>query len=266
MLRQIIEIDEELCIGCGICVSACNEGAIAMVDGKATLVRDDYCDGLGICLPQCPTGAISFIQKDTLEFDKSAVLEKQNKEKEVNAPHHGGGCPGSASRTFERKHEESECACSGDGGHSHEDHDCGCHDTNNEPVAKAHTTGNEVIESELMQWPVQIKLMPLKSPFYQNANLLIAADCSAFAYGDFHRDFIKNRIAVIGCPKLDEGDYTEKLTEIIKQNDIKSVTIVRMSVPCCGGLENAGKRALQASGKFIPWNVVTISTDGRIIE
>lgn len=272
MLRQIIEIDEDLCIGCELCISACNEGAIGIVDGKAKLLRDDYCDGLGNCLPNCPTGAISFIQKETLPFDKAAVLEKMKKTLEnENVPQVSGGCPGSAVMSINRNSEsyihEGHGCCSGDE-HSHdEDHDCQCEGSSQKVMKKEVASGNNtVIESELRQWPVQIKLMPLKSPLYENANLLIAADCAAYAYGDFHRDFMRNKVAIIGCPKLDDGDYTEKLTEIIRHNDIKSVTIVRMQVPCCGGLERAGKMALQASGKFIPWNVVTISTDGRIIE
>lgn len=269
MLRRIIEIDEKLCNGCGICAEACHEGAIEMMDGKAKLMRDDYCDGLGDCLPQCPTGAISFIEKDTLEFDKEAVMANMAKKAQgnkISAP--SGGCPGSAMKSFERK--ESECSCGGDGHHEHgEDHECSCHGSDDKQ--SVHNVGtvsltSESVPSELMQWPCQIKLLPLKAPFYQNANLLIAADCAAFAYGNFHKDFMKNRITMIGCPKLDDGDYAEKLTEIIKQNEIKSVTIVRMQVPCCGGLENAAKRALQASGKFIPWSVVTISSDGKVLD
>ncbi len=254
MLRQIIEIDEDLCIGCELCVSACNEGAIGIIDGKAKLLRDDYCDGLGNCLPNCPTGAISFIEKETLPFNKEAVLENMKKtldNKEVK------GCPGSASRSIKRNPKSQ----------IEDNHNCQCPGSESKVVDREDfSKDNTVVESELTQWPVQIKLMPVKSKFYENANLLIAADCSAYAYGNFHKDFMKNKVAIIGCPKLDDIDYTEKLTEIIKNNDIKSVTIVRMEVPCCGGLERAGKMALQASGKFIPWNIVTISTDGRIIE
>ncbi len=214
MLRKIIKIDEEKCVGCGLCAAACHEGAIGMVDGKAKLLREDYCDGLGDCLPACPVDAISFEMREAPAYDEAAVLaakaekEKKRKEQLVNIP----------------------------------------------------------VESELLQWPVQIKLMPIKSAFYKDANLLIAADCSAYAYGNFHRDFMRNHITVIGCPKLDAGDYTEKLTQIIANNDIKSVTIVRMEVPCCGRLEIAAKNALKNSGKFIPWRVVTITTDGEIKE
>jgi len=236
MVRRIIRIDEDKCTGCGLCAHACHEGAIGMVDGKAVLLRDDYCDGLGDCLPACPTGAISFEEREAAEYNEAAVLA--NKEaaagKQEKLP---CGCPGTHSKVINREQTcESSCA----------------------PKSQS--------ESRLSQWPVQIKLVPVNAPYFKDANLLIAADCTAYAYGDFHDRFIKNRVTLIGCPKLDEGDYTEKLTRIIKNNDIKSVTIVRMEVPCCGGLENAAKKALQSSGKFIPWNVVTVTTDGRILE
>ncbi len=203
MKRQIIKIDEEKCNGCGICVTACHEGAIGLVEGKARLLRDDYCDGLGNCLPGCPTGAITFEEREAAAYDEEAVQKRID----------------------------------------------------------AHSRAGQ--DSELRQWPVQLKLVPVNAAYFNGANLLVAADCSAFAYANFHRDFIKNHITVIGCPKLDSGDYTEKLTAIIAQNDIKSLTIVRMEVPCCGGLSHAATEALKASGKFIPWQVVTISTDGR---
>lgn len=237
MIRKIIKIDEEKCNGCGLCVAACHEGAIGMVDGKAKLLRDDYCDGLGDCLPACPMNAISFEEREALAYDEEAVLKAKKEKQEANKPL-PCGCQGRMSKKIEREvaeeaHEHSGC-CSN--------------------------------KSMLGQWPVQIKLVPVNAPYFDGANLLIAADCTAYAYGDFHNKFIKNRITIIGCPKLDEGSYTEKLTEIIKNNDIKSVTIVRMEVPCCGGIENMAKQALMNSGKFIPWQVVTISTDGRIIE
>jgi len=250
MIRKVIKIDEELCNGCGICVDACHEGAIGLVNGKAKLLRDDYCDGLGACLPTCPTGAISFEEREAAEFDEEAVkahqaeilkkkaraiLEGLKKSENVHEHPHFGGCPGSMARAIKR--EASDV---------------------NEPVAET--------ESRLMQWPVQIRLVPIKAPYFEGANLLIAADCAAYAYANFHNKFMKNKITIIGCPKLDDVDYSEKLQAILDNNDIKSVTIVRMEVPCCGGIEMAAKRALQRSGKFISWRVVTIGTDGRIVE
>ena len=200
MIRKIIQIDEEKCNGCGACASACHEGAIGMVDGKAKLLRDDYCDGLGDCLPACPTGAISFVEREAAAYDEAAVL-----------------------------------------------------------AAKAQN-------SQLRQWPVQIKLVPVTAPWFHQSKLLVAADCTAYAYAHFHRDFIKEHITLVGCPKLDAVDYAVKLAEIIRNNDIQSVTVVRMEVPCCGGIEYAVRTALQESGKCIPWNVVTIATDGSILE
>ena len=233
MIRKIIKIDEDKCNGCGICVKACHEGAIGMVEGKAKLLRDDYCDGLGDCLPACPTGAISFEEREAAAYDEEAVIKNKIKKEGQNLP---CGCPGTQSRQIKRD------------------------------STPAVATGMPAAESQLSQWPVQIKLVPVNAPYFENANLLVAADCTAFAYGDFHNKFIKNRVTLIGCPKLDDGDYSEKLTAIISNNNIKSVTVVRMQVPCCGGIENAVKTALQNSGKFIPWQVITISTDGRIIE
>lgn len=235
MIRRIIEIDKEKCNGCGLCAKACHEGAIGMVDGKATLLRDDYCDGLGDCLPVCPTGAITFVEREAAAYDEGAV--QANMAKKGKTP---CACPGSQSKLLEvqekmaAKREEEAT-----------------------PVA---------VPSRLRQWPVQIKLAPIKAPYFDGAKLLIAADCTAYAYGNFHEEFMKGKITLVGCPKLDMVDYSEKLTEIIKQNDIQSVTIVRMEVPCCGGMELAAKKALQASGKFIPWQMVTISTDGKILD
>ena len=234
MIRKIIKIDENKCNGCGLCAQACHESAIAMIDGKAKLIRDDYCDGLGNCLPVCPTGAISFEEREAAEYDEAAVLANQTAQQKPKLP---CGCPGSNAKTIQRK---------------------------SAPLAQ--TTLSENNENQLMQWPVQIKLVPVHAPYFENANLLVAADCSAFAYGDFHNRFIKNHITLIGCPKLDEVNYAEKLTEIIKQNKIKSIKVVRMEVPCCGGIENAVKDALKSSGKMIPWQVITISTDGRILS
>jgi NAD-dependent dihydropyrimidine dehydrogenase PreA subunit len=239
MERKIIKINSSLCNGCGLCAAACHEGAIGMVEGKAVLLRDDYCDGLGNCLPACPTGAISFEVREAAAYDEAAVLANQAKQ---TAPPLPCGCPGSASKSLSR--EQEVCSCS------------------DQPQAAPAASA----ASQLRQWPVQIKLAPINASYFSGAHLLIAADCSAYAYGDFHNKFIRNRVTLIGCPKLDEGDYSEKLAEIIRRNDIKSVTIVRMEVPCCGGLEYAAKKALQDSGKFIPWQVVTISAEGEILE
>ncbi len=232
MKRKIIRINEEKCNGCGACASACHEGAIGIVGGKAKLLRDDYCDGLGDCLPSCPTNAISFEEREAAAYNEAAATENKLSKQRENLP---CGCPGSNSKTIIRK-ENSD----------------------SDITAK--------FESKLSQWPVQIKLAPLNASYLSNANLLISADCAAYAYGNFHSDFIKDKITLIGCPKLDSGDYSEKLCEIIKRNDIKSVTVVRMEVPCCKGIETAVITALQRTGKFIPWQVVTISTDGKILD
>ncbi|MDY4231623.1 MAG: 4Fe-4S binding protein [Candidatus Faecousia sp.] len=234
MKRRIIEIDRETCNGCGACAAACHEGAIAMVDGKAALMRDDYCDGLGDCLPACPTGAISFVEREAAAYDEQAVLAHKQEKIRAEGKSLPCGCPGSRSRRIEHT----------DGGEA--------------PLCEA--------VSRLAQWPVQIKLAPVIAPYFSGAKLLIAADCTAYAYAAFHERFIKGHITLIGCPKLDAVDYSEKLTEILLRNDIKSVTVVRMEVPCCGGLEHAAKTALQKSGKFLPWQVVTLSTDGRILD
>ena len=239
MIRKIIRIDKEKCNGCGACADACHEGAIDIIHGKAELVREHFCDGLGDCLPECPTGAISFEEREAPEYDEKAVKEAQKKtlaKNQTMAAH--VGCPGSKSIQIQRQ-EISE-------------------------TKKLSSTADQV--SKLQNWPVQIKLAPVSAPYFNDAKLLIAADCTAYAYANFHQDFIRNKITLIGCPKLDQVDYSEKLTAIIQTNNIQSVTIVRMEVPCCGGLEMAAKKALQNSGKFIPWQVVTISIDGKILE
>lgn len=230
MKRKIIRIDEKACNGCGACAAACHEGAIEMIGGKAKLTREDYCDGLGDCLPACPMNAITFEEREAPAYNEAAVLAAKKK-KEAKIP---CGCPGAQAKTIKREPRSDNSTCT--------------------------------IPSELTNFPVQIKLAPLNVSYFEGAHLLIAADCTAYAYGNFHRDFIHNRVTLIGCPKLDDVDYAEKLTAILRNHDIKSVTVTRMQVPCCGGLENAVKRALMASGKFIPWRVVTISADGRILE
>ena len=233
MIRKIIEIDQSKCNGCGACAAACHEGAIAMVNGKAQLMRDDYCDGLGDCLPACPTKAITFVEREAAAYDEAAVLaaKAEKAEKKEKLP---CGCPGSAARAIRRQ---------------------------DSPAA-----ADAPRQSELRQWPVQIRLAPVNAPWFDGARLLVAADCTAYAYANFHQEFIKGRVALVGCPKLDPVDYAEKLTEIFRSNDIRSVTVVRMEVPCCGGIENAVKKALLNSEKLIPWNVVTLSTDGRILD
>ena len=250
MVRQIIHIDEEKCNGCGICANACHEGAIDIVNGKAKLIREHFCDGFGDCLPNCPTGAITFEEREAPAYDEAAVKKAQEakrmSENEKNmmeqmAAHAAGhGCPGSRFMQFDRGQEDE--------------------DNEVDRMASFRPV------SRLSQWPCQIKLLPTQAPFYDGAKLLIAADCTAYAYANMHEDFMKGKITLIGCPKLDDIDYSEKLTEIIANNDIKSVTIVRMEVPCCGGLQRAAETALKNSGKFIPWQVVTISRDGRILD
>lgn len=227
MIRKIIQIDEKKCTGCGLCADACHEGAIGIVDGKAKLLRDDYCDGLGDCLPSCPVNAITFVEREAAAYDEAAVLAAKGK-----AACSSGGCPGSAAKALK-------------------------------PQAELRT---EQTESQLRNWPVQVKLAPINAPWLQGAKLLIAADCTAYAYANFHQDFIRRHVTLVGCPKLDSVDYSIKLTEILRNNDIRSVTVVRMEVPCCGGIEYAVKQALKESGKFIPWNVVTISVDGEILD
>lgn len=238
MIRQIIKINQDKCNGCGACATACHEGAIKMIDGKAQLIREDYCDGLGDCLPACPTGAITFEQREALAYDEQAVLQAKSQEQQQHASDKlPCGCPSTHAKSFNRNNATSNTA-----------------------------PAMQTVNSQLQQWPVQIKLVPVNAPYFNNANLLVCADCTAFAYGDFHNKFIRNHVTIVGCPKLDMIDYSEKLTEIIKNNEIKSIKVVRMEVPCCGGIELAVKKAIQASGKFLPWQVVTISTDGNILD
>ena len=233
MIRRIVQIEEEKCNGCGACAAACHEGAIAMVDGKARLMRDDYCDGLGDCLPSCPTGAITFVEREAAAYDESAVQAAKAR-KQTALP---CGCPGTAAKSIERKKTPQ----------------------NGAPLPQP-------AGSQLQQWPVQIKLVPENAPWFDGARLLVAADCTAYAYANFHQKFISGHITLVGCPKLDGVDYAGKLTRILRTHDIRSVMVVRMEVPCCGGIEQAVKKALQESGKFLPWQVVTLSTDGRILD
>lgn len=231
MIRKIIKIDEEKCNGCGACAIACHEGAIEMINGKARLTRENYCDGLGDCLPACPTGAISFEEREAPAYDEDAVMAAKSEKTESRLP---CGCPGSQTKTIERI---DSCSCA---------------------------SASPAV-SRLSQWPVQIKLVPVNAPYFNGADLLVAADCTAFAYGNFHDDFIKGRVTLIGCPKLDSVDYTDKLAAILAANSVRSITVVRMEVPCCGGIENAVKRAVRMSGKPVALRVVTISTEGRIV-
>lgn len=225
MNRKIIQIDKNKCVGCGLCAGTCQQSAIQIINGKATLMHENYCDGLGRCLAKCPVDAISFSDRDIISAQPIAT--------QISA-----GCPSNVVRL-------SESAA------------------NILPCPSQQSTNNN---SQLQQWPLQIKLVPTSAPFFNGAKLLIAADCTAFAYADFHDKFIKNHIVIIGCPKLDDGDYSEKLTTIIQANAIESVEIVRMEVPCCAGLANATIKALQNSGKTIPWKIITISTVGNILE
>ncbi len=234
MKRRIIHIDEEKCNGCGACADACHEGAIAMINGKARLLRDDYCDGLGDCLPVCPADAISFVEREAAAYNEAAVQEhkKLHKKQEILPC----GCPGTQAKAIVHL-----------------------------PASPISGSGSPSV-SRLSQWPVQIKLVPVNAPYFDGAKLLIAADCTAYAYEAFHEHFIRNHITLIGCPKLDSTDYSAKLTEIIRNNNIKSIRIVRMEVPCCSGLEQAVKTAIQNSGKVLPWQVTVISTDGQILD
>lgn len=241
MIRRIIEIDQKKCNGCGLCVKACHEGAIALIDGKAVLTRDDYCDGLGDCLPNCPVGAISFVEREAAAYDEAAVqahlalrsasekaCDCSSSQEKAPAFH---GCPGSMARTMSPKAADS----------------------------------TSEVPSQLSMWPVQLKLVAPNAAYFQNCDLLMAADCTAYAYGNFHADFIKDRVCLIACPKLDDTDYSHKLAEIFSANNIRSITLTRMTVPCCGGLVRMVENALQMAGVDIPLKVVTISPDGKIL-
>ena len=252
MIRKIIEIDKEKCNGCGLCAHACHEGAIGMVDGKATLLRDDYCDGLGNCLPVCPTGAISFVEREAAAYDEKAV-EENKRQKAAAAQKPLGGCPGSAARSmFHQPVPQMHHGCPGS--------------QMRQMQHKPEPAGEDmpVLRSQLSQWPVQIKLVPVNAPYFDGAKLLIAADCTAYAYANFHQKFIRGHITLVGCPKLDDVDYSEKLTQIIRENNIQSVTVVRMEVPCCGGISYAAEKAIARCGKKLPMQIITIGTDGEI--
>lgn len=257
MIRRIIQIDEEKCNGCGACAKACHEGAISMVNGKAKLMRDDYCDGLGDCLPNCPVDAIHFVEREAAAYDAEAVkqnmLKKQQEEAAKQNAGEGpkapvklfaGGCPGTRMRMMNR--EESM--------------------QNAESEEEGRETAKSVNKSMLSQWPVQIKLAPVNAPYFNGAKLLIAADCTAYAYAGFHEKFMKGHVTLIGCPKLDAIDYSEKLTEIFCNNDIRSISVVRMEVPCCGGMTYAVQRAIANSGKDIPCKVTVLSINGDILS
>lgn len=293
MVRRVIHIDQEKCNGCGICANACHEGAIGIVDGKAQLLRDDYCDGLGDCLPTCPTGAITFVEREAAAYDEAAVKAHMERRKQEQAATQASdthssavqeasastGCPGSRARQIVHEETPAFTGCPGSRARQivHEETPAftGCPGSRSQQIDHAEEAAeaaqNEAaapfsMQSQLTNWPVQIKLAPVRAPYFNHARLLIAADCTAYAYANFHQEFLKGKVALIGCPKLDDVDYSEKLTEIIRSNDIQSVTIVRMEVPCCGGLQHAAMTALQNSGKFIPWQVVTISIDGKILD
>mgnify|MGYP001176596281 CR=1 FL=1 len=240
MKRKIVVINEEKCNGCGLCVDACHEGALQLIDGKAKLISESYCDGLGDCLPECPVGAITIEEREAAAYDEASVkmnMEK-NKAPVTNEPPLACGCPGTAAKTLRPQ----------------------------TPAPPVDPATKPVISSQLRQWPCQLKLVPVNAPYFHEANLLIAADCTAYAYANFHQDFMRNKVTLIGCPKLDQTEYSEKIAEILTANEIKSITILRMEVPCCGGLANAVKMALMKSGKLIPWQIITIGTDGTILE
>jgi len=247
MKRKIIIIDEKKCNGCGICVNACHEGAIQMVDGKAKLISDEYCDGLGDCLPGCPTGAIEIIEREAEEYNEEKVKKRmEEKKREAKAEPLACGCPGTMAKMIQKPTTKLEVK---------------------KQVKKEEVETNEGSVSELMQWPVQLNLINPNAKFLEGADLLIAADCTAFAYANFHKDFIKGRITAIGCPKLDDNNhYKEKIAHMLRDNDIRSIKVIRMSVPCCGGIVNAVKGAMLEANKIIPYSEVVIDVNGEIIQ
>ncbi|MBU3159341.1 4Fe-4S binding protein [Clostridium frigoris] len=246
MKRNIIKIDESKCNGCGLCINACHEGAIELLDGKAKLISDEYCDGLGDCLPECPVDAIKIIQRDAVSYDVEAVLNKKeqsnNKEDKKGELHFG--CPGTMEKSIKRNINS------------------------NLKQAKAivNTNAEESATSMLNQWPVQLKLVNSKAEFLKGADILIAADCTAYAYGNFHKEFIEGKITLIGCPKLDDNEYyRDKIAEILENNEIKSITVVRMEVPCCAGIVNSVKEAMLKTRVIVPYKEITIGINGVII-
>lgn len=243
MIRKIVKINEDKCNGCGACAHACHEGAIVMENGKAKLISDIYCDGLGDCLPACPTGAIEIIERDADEYDEKAVANLKNKTATKAEAPLACGCPGTMARAIPR-HDIRQA--------SH-------------PIKPMTDSDKADDRSELRQWPVQLALVNPDAGYFQDAELLVAADCTAYAYAGFHRDFIKDHVTVIGCPKLDDlASYGNKLKRILEQNEIKSITVVRMEVPCCGGIVQAVKEAMLNSRKIVPYKEVRIGIDGDI--
>lgn len=251
VMRTIIKIDEEACDGCGLCIEACHEGALALIDGKARLIRDDYCDGLGDCLPVCPRDAIHFEKRLAASYDEAAVLAAQEEAKQKVA--------GQSREQAAADEAELPRTCAGLAGKLFNDR---TQKTSSQGVSAV--DAQDVRPSQLGQWPIQIKLVNTAAAYFDKADLLVAADCTAFSYGDFHKDFMTGKITIIGCPKLDEGDYTQKLSQIFSEHDLSSVTLARMEVPCCGGLERAVRAAIAASGKNIPLQVATITSDGSL--
>lgn len=244
--RKIIEIDENLCNGCGQCVPSCAEGALRIVDGKAKLIAEKYCDGLGACLGDCPTGALQVIEREADDFDEKAVEEllrsQEKAEQPVPPP---GGCPSARLQSFQ---PQTPCQAA------------------NRPVG--FSSGNAApSESALSHWPIQIRLVPPTAPFLKDADLLVTADCTPLAYPNFHRDYLQDKAVMMGCPKFDDTEsYIEKFAEIFKNAGIKSVTLAIMEVPCCGNMRHIIKEALQRSGASIPVEEIIISVRGQVLQ